>query len=416
MTKQDSSNALKEELPGSTTERVSLYPGDYREDDVKPLEESGYRALAFEDAAELVCFYDKGIQNGDVTLYPWQVAVHETLASKEASARHPMKFCLVAANGSGKDAFIAAPFAVWFALCKVQSRVIITSSSGTQLTGQTEPAIRNLCETINAYHGEEIFKIRQRYIRCRLSGSEIRMFATDESGKAEGYHPIVPNAEMAILVNEGKSVTDEIHNALRRCTGYTHWLEYSSPGEPKGFFYNAACNWKNVRYVTSYDCFNHLFEEEREQDKLDLGEHSALFRSKHLAEFTSIGGEVVITQELMNKCLLAPPQFTLTELGDRVGIDLAAGGDENSLCFLRANKVRVQYHFRETDTTITADKIERILTKEGITKKHEFIFADDGGVGRAIIDMLVRKGWNIKRVMNQWPAVYKKDFGNRGAE
>lgn len=394
----------------------SRYAGDYIEENQTPLENSGFRCLEFEDASEMLCFYDPFLLSGKVTFYPWQIEIHEEMARSKPTAKHPHKHCLVAANGSGKDAFIAAPFCVWFTLCKIKSRVILTTSSGTQLTGQTEPAIKRICELVNTYHGEEIFKIRQRYIYCRLTGSEIRMFATDEAGKAEGYHPIEPGSEMAIVVNEGKSVTEEIHNALRRCTGFNYWLEYSSPGEPNGFFYNAAKTWPHVRTITSFDCPEHLSAEEREQDKIDLGEHSALYRSKHLAEFTSLGGDVVITTELLNKCLANPCLFTTLGIRDGIGIDLAAGGDENWLCHTKANKLHKEAGFRETDTTITAERIDRILRDWGIAKDYKHIYADDGGIGRAIIDMLIRKGWKINRVMNQWPAFNKREFGNRGAE
>lgn len=389
------------------------YPGD-ASDTSTPLR-SKLQCLSFESPALMLATFNEHIRARSVVLHKWQVEMLEELGLAKPTQAKPMKYCLVAANGSGKDAFIVAPFAVWFILCKLQSRVILTSSSGTQLTAQTETYIRDLAELINNVMGQEIFRIRQRYIKCRLSGSEIRMFATDEKGKAEGYHPMVPNAEMAIIVNEGKSVTEDIHSALRRCTGYNYWLEVSTPGEPTGFFYNAATSWKLSRRVTSYDCA-HLSEDEREEDKRQLGEHSALFRSKHLALFTSIGGEVIITQELVDKLRASRPLFSVVNWKDKVGIDLAAGGDENVIYIRNGLSIKHFLAFRETNTTITADKIESFLLSHNISKKHDFIFADDGGVGHAIIDTLARRGWDIKRILNQHAAANKRNFGNKGAE
>lgn len=399
------------------TRKDSTYEGDLVDRTATPIK-SQYQKLDFADPAELLLFFDKQYTEESPdkpTLHKWQTELLESLAAAKPTSQHPYKFCLVAANGSGKDSVIASSFAVWFTLCKIQSRVIITSSSGTQLTSQTEPAIRRLCEFVNAFFGMEYFRIRQRYIVCRLTGSEIRMFATDEAGKAEGYHPIKPGAEMAILVNEGKSVSEEIHNALRRCTGFNYWLEYSSPGEPVGFFYRAFTTWKHTLRVTSYDC-PHLSREEIEDDKRDLGEHSALFRSKHLALFTSLGGQVIITNELVDKIRVAPPTYTISGWVKRIGIDLAAGGDENSICYTLGNKCLKETCFREVDTTITADRIERDLLDNNVPKNHEHIYADDGGIGHAIIDTLVRRGWNIKRIMNQWAASNRRQYGNRGAE
>jgi len=406
----------------ASSERIS-YPGDYVDND-GPLKGNEYQTLEFPDPALFLAFYDKAIANGTVTLHKWQTEFHEECAGYKfpdgnpPSSQHPLRYALLTCNGSGKDAFIIAGWAVWFCASKIRSRVIITSASGVQLTGQTENYIASLARKVNDFHGCEIFRIRQRFIKCMLSGSEIRLFATDEAGKAEGYHPLEPNAEMTIIVNEAKSVVPEIHGALRRCTGYNYWFEISSAGEPSGDFYKAYCNWKHTRRVTSYDC-PHISKDEIEQAKVDLGESSALYRSIYLALFTSLSGETVIPQALIDSLLslfkLNPPEH-LKLKEDRVGIDLAAGGDENTIFICNGNKCLKEIAFREVDTEITAERIDKELKGYGIPKTHKYIYADDGGVGRAIIDKLVRLGWSINRVLNQTPAISKKLYGNKGAE
>jgi hypothetical protein len=403
------------------------YPGDYNksgEGEEEP--EGGYKTLTefstldFPNPAFLVSFFNQSIADGETTLHSWQVQVSEDLASLQhkPTSQHPLKYCLVAANGSGKDIFIVAPFAIWFALTKKRSRVIITSASGTQLTAQTESYIKDLAEKVNAFFGTVIFKIRQRYIRCLLSGSEIRMFATDEEGKAEGYHPIEPGAEMAIIVNEGKSVSEEIHKALGRCSGYNYWLEISSPGEDKGDLFYAFNRWKNAKRITSFDC-PHISKDEIEEDKLKYGETSAYYRSKHLALFTTLGGNVIIPREIVDRLIALPPTLTFkgTNWPKRYGIDLSAGGDELVIAETQGNKQTDEVTWRERDTTISADRIHTYLRSKGLPYDYNYIFADDGGVGHAIIDMLVRKGWtNIHRIHNQSPAFNRKHYGNRGAE
>ncbi len=405
-------------VPSSSSSSSPQYPGDLI-DETSPIRETGWQALPFDNPGLFVCYYNKDIREGLVTLHDWQASFLESIAAAKATAQKPEKFCLCTCNGSGKDAFIIASVVAWFAACKVRSRVIITSASGVQLTTQTEGYIRTLCQRVNDEHGEEIFKIRQRFITCRLSGSEIRLFATDEEGKAEGYHPLEPYSEMMIVVNEGKSVTEEIHNALRRCTGYNIWLEVSTPGEPYGFFHRAFTKWPQSKRV-DYTMCPHVALSEVETDRMELGENSALFRSKWLALFTSIGGDVIIPQDLIES-LLSPelrdyfsvtyPSFIL-----RIGIDLAAGGDENVISFTKGNKCIKEVCFTEVDTEITADRIEHELKQFPVAKSYEYIYADDGGVGRSIIDKLVRKGWRINRVLNQHPALSKQQFGNRGAE
>jgi len=407
-----------------------IYPGSLELDDAEanPLEETGFRALEFADPAELVCFFDPQINAGEVTLHPWQVEVTEQLAAARPTSKNPYKFALCAANGSGKDYFVIAPFVIWFALTKIQSLCVITSSSGVQLTSQTENYIKRLAEKVNLFYGQTIFKIRQRFIYCSLTGSEIRLFATDEEGKAEGYHPLEPNKEFAIIVNEAKTVAPEIFRALRRCTGYNYFIEVSTPGEPSGDFHRHFTSWQKYEYenaavklsrtrrVNYYDC-PHLSEIDFEEDKQEFGEHSALFRSKWLALFTSMGGQTVIGSDNIDKCIKTNCPWIFKKWPKRVGIDFAAGGDETVVSIWQGNKRIAQLAFRERDTVVATDFIDKFLGKNNIPKDHIYIWADDGGIGRGYIDNLQRLGYTgINRILNNHAALRKKEFGNRGAE
>lgn len=400
----------------------------YREDKILSAKEQELygKTLMFDTYIDLISYFEESINKNQIYLHLWQMEVGNFISNFKASIQNPLKFALCASNGSGKDSFCIAPLAVWFILCKSKSRVVVTSSSGVQLTAQTETYIRNLCETINTHMAEigapKAFKINQRYIRCLLTGSEIRMYATDEPGKAEGYHPMEPNAPFLIIVNEAKSVDELIFGAISRCTGFSHKVYVSSPAEPKGEFYQSfkwglegLFGW-HCRRVTSYDC-THIPKQEIDADKVSWGEHSALFRSKHLALFTTIGGMVLLTDDAVNKCKLLAKEIIGKSWPLRVGLDLAAGGDESVISIWRGNQRVYQYTFLEKDTTITADIIDRELTSQGISKTSEYIRADDGGIGKGIIDNLKRKGWtNIRRIHNQSAALNKREFGNKGAE
>ncbi len=91
-------------------------------------------------------------------------------------------------------------------------------------------------------------------------------------------------------------------------------------------------------------------------------------------------------------------------------------GDETVIDYWRGNKELVRDVFRNQDATVLADNIEKSLISRKIAKDNKYIFADDGGVGRAVIDILRRKGWIINRVLNQSAPKNKKQFRNRGAE
>ena len=403
--------------------------------DITPLKGT-FQAIDFASSVEMLMTVDDNLREGKIDpttgkpsqLHGWQVETHEEfcLADPKPNSLNPFKYALCAANGSGKDAFIVTPFAVWFIVAKIRSIVVLTSSSGVQLSNQTENLIRNYCKKVNEFflktYGAEILHIKQRHIECLLSGSVMYFFATDEEGKAEGYHPVDIGCEMAIIVNEAKSVKPEIFRALRRCTGFNYWINVSTPGEPVGDFYLSTQMWKG-RKVTYYEC-PHQSPKEFEEDKIVLGEHSPLFRSKWLAEFTFVGGKYVVNQErlerMRRRAKVDDIPLIKQDMVLRVGLDIAlsSNGDETSVVSMKGNKqVHPTQTWREQDATKLADKIELYwLLVLKIQRSHPYINADDGGVGRAVIDILRKRGWAINRVLNQSQAINTKQYRNRGAE
>lgn len=403
------------------------YGDDLDETSLPPKEGYGNKieSLQFESALELICFFDTAIRSGTVVPHPWQVEVLEELSFTKATSNKPHRFALRAANGSGKDSYIVCPFVVWFALTKVRALTIITSSSGVQLTAQTENYIAALCHKINTYVIENgisetpVFKVNKRFIKCLLTGSEIRMFATDEAGKAEGYHPLEPGAEMLIVVNEAKTVSHLIFEALERCTGYNFWLNVSTPGEPRGDFYD-SCNdpefW-HTRKVSAYDC-THLSIDDIRMAEKKHGPNSFIFRSKVLAEFTTIGGTGVISEVYLNRLVEGIKNGIVkkvTKGRKRLSADLAAGRDECVFWAVQGNAIIEVEFFVEKDTTETEERFYQFWLKHGGNEECDII-ADDGGLGHAIIDRLVKRGVNVRRMLNQSRAIDTNQFGNRGAE
>lgn len=434
---EQTSNVIKEGLTNAsagftqTPPDPSSYPGNSKEDaDFVP--EGGFRATDIASPALLIVTINKHFRVGDEELYEWQKEQLAEIAANNSTAtlHNPYKLALCAANGSGKDYIIVAPTVVWMSLVNIRCLTIITSSSGQQLTSQTENYIKTLCAGFNEHVGFEAFRIRQRYIKCLISGSEIRLFATDEAGKAEGYHPLEPNAKMAIWVNEAKNVSEEIFGALRRCTGYTHWFNVSTPGEPKGSFHKACTDIRmgyRFRRVTYRECRtarkSHISELERVADEVDLGVSSALYRSKWLAEFTSLDTGTLVPLDHVNACCNNQVPRAFQDWPLRIGMDLSAGGDETVLIVTRGNVLIKEVYFQERDTTIVAARLDQELTEIlGSKRNHEYIFADDGGIGKSIIDMLRKPksddtpGWEIRRVVNQARAIRPDQYGNRGAE
>lgn len=366
----------------------------------------------------------------EVQLYPWQkeelmrsagyLTTKDYNTKTEITDKNPYQVVLSCANGSGKDMIIIAAFAVWFAMKKARNRVIITSSSFNQAKNQTEVHIRELVKRVNAKFGRVFRHIQFHYVIPEL-GSEIQLFVTDEASRAEGYHPF-PGGEMALIINEAKSVKEEIFDALSRCTGYSHWLEVSSPGPRSGHMFRMAGraihypNTPNLgqfyfRRVTAFEC-PHLSKTHIDNLIYDKGENSPLVRSSIYAEFADYDEPVVVTEAVYDKCYLNPPNAVGNDIG--IGLDLAGGGDEDA-CFVRKGNVVIhKFFFRQSDTDLAADLIDKQLLP---WKSGDYYFrADNGGIGQSIIDKLAKLGWRVRRTNNQSPAFNKREFLNLGAE
>jgi phage terminase large subunit len=380
---------------------------------------SDLKAFEFKDPAELLLFVYPHLNP-----HKWQIEELQRIA-KPYSKENPYLYVLCACNSSGKDSYIVAGTVLWLTVSKLRHRTILTSSSGTQLTTQTEQYIADICGAFNARIGFECLKIRQRRIRCYTTGSEIILFATDEAGKAEGFHPYpdYPGAEMCIVVNEAKSVAEIIFKALARCEGYSRWIEVSTPGAMAGHFYDIASIAKQYpedpeegkwycRVITAYDC-PHITKAHINNMALLYREDSDLYKSSILAQFTSSDQQVVITYENLRKCRNSGCK-KVSFGSKRAGLDIAAGGDEHVLSVWWGNTQLAEECFKEKDSVKATNYIIKLFLKWDLHAEH--VWADDGGVGRSTIDQLWDRGWKVNRILNQWSAINKREYSNRGSE
>lgn len=344
---------------------------------------------------------------------------------KEPTQAAPYIYNLVAANGSGKDTYIITPCAVWFLMRFIRGRVIITSESHKQLKEQTFKPIVALCEAINAQHGEEVFEIRELSIKCMYTGSEITGFCTDEPGKVEGYHPFPenPNSKMMIIIGEAKSIKDPLFEAFSRFTGFSHWLQVSSPGARAGQFYKSVelsdsilCKLGVgfVRHVTAFECPN-ITAVHIEQVRLKHGEHSAPYKTGILAQFFESADEVVIPGDRL--VYVFPPRNTYN-LPVAGGLDVGLGVDLSEFWVVHGN--HALYH---AETTTSSPNILNawIISQLNIARNrfgacYENISGDMGGIGAPILKRVMEAGYGIRGVNNQAAAYEDSVYANIGAE
>ena len=379
------------------------------------------KAIEFANPYEMMLVIDPDIASDRITPYDWQINFHREVGEAKASDKNPWHYAVVAGNGAGKDSFIISWLTMWFVVSKVRSKVILTSGSVNQVNTQTEPYIRDIAKKVNVFLSRKtgtsgpFIKVQKHYIRSLFSGSEIRMFATDEPLKAEGHHPSVPGAEMLILVNEAKAVKEEIFEALHRCTGYSHWLEISSPGRPTGHFYKSVQ--RNKHIVVDYTMCPHISEEQRLRDAEEKGVGSSFYRSCYLGLFTTHSEESVVDVAAIEHCRGNPPAHRLKGKF-YIGGDIAGGKDKNTLVIFEGNKYLTCYSWREKNMALTPGQfVSRLIKYPGAEAAFDY-----NAIGQPIVDMIradpriADLGITIIGERNQAKPRDGRLFGNRGAE
>lgn len=378
---------------------------------------TGIEGFKFDDPTDMLLFVDEKLLGGKDDLHGWQLKVHQDFA-KENTDKNPYQAVLRTCNGAGKDKIIIAPCATWLGMRYPFSTSVVTSASGTQLDRQTNAYIKQICEATNAAFGREIWKINYRHYENLETKSTIELFVTDESGRAEGWHPVVSGGHLGIFTSEAKTIPNEIFHALARCTGFTKRLDCSTPGPPMGHFFDRCTSGNWTKYhITAYDC-PHLSREYIEQCRIDYGgENSSLFKSMVLAEFGTTDEMVVIPYHYVWNAIFRQRINHITESFNTGGLDLSAGGDETVLVVRNGNKVINVFAWKYDDTAKTIDHIEKLFKENGLQHPQALVFGDAGGLGKPILDQLRQRGWhNVRYVLNQSNPRNPRAYYNRGAE
>lgn len=397
----------------------------------------------FPTPAHLLAWMDDGIINGEYNLYQWQAKVHtdyfSTTANNNYTALDPLELCIRAVNGSGKDEKVISPFVLHFLGINKDSSIVLTSASAQQLKTQTEKYLARyvtilnskLSQTIGLDSVFEFFTHKQRNVICNFTTGEAFLFATDEEGKAEGYHPVRSGAKMAIIVNEGKSIKEEIWEALSRCNGFTHWIEVSSPGKPDGHFFRTCTSTRTKNdgitkaveqiVVTSDQC-PHLGGEGYVKRLVEIygSRDHYMVKSMVDAEFSSNDEQVVITYDKYNKLVEWAHKIEyLPELFNVGGLDLSFGGDEIVLQVRNGNKHIGTRILVSRDTDTICNTIKKWLEEFYLDKSPARVYADAGGLGDPIISLLRGPQYNLRTIIpikNNYTPNNPQAYSNLGCE
>lgn len=342
-----------------------------------------------------------------LTLYPWQ---DEVLGWYEQTKRRVMG-TLSTPNGAGKSSGVVAALALWWLAVHKRARVVITSKDGKQLEQQLLPAMEVHAAKFSGWSWT-----RKPYIQIKTpTGGVLVAFTTSDAGRAEGWHKYDDvEGPLLVIVDEAKSVEEEIFGAIHRCT-FNALLYVSSPGLSMGSFYESHTKKAALfrrRKVSLSEC-PHIPAERIRQMRELYGPDHPLVKSSIDGDFMDQDASTPLVWPLsvVNRCIYNPPRWVP---GDRSAFcDFAAGGDENVLALRHGNLVSIPATWEDRDTMRAVGKFVLEFNKASL-KPYE-IFADEGGLGKPMIDRLWELGWEINRV-NNGGKPYEPVYQNRGSE
>ena len=352
---------------------------------------------------------------GLTQMYDWGIEALESIGNQQYGG---LPTTVRAANGSGKTTFLIAPAISWFMERFPRGKVVITSASFNQIKNQLWPAIDRMAKGKG-------WKMT-RGSECKFttpSGGEILGFATNNPGRAEGWHPTYDNSidPVFIIVDEAKSVPNAIFEAFDRCTRlFQLWV--SSTGAASGEFYRSHTKDAKLFHpikVTSLDC-PHIDPAKRERDLARYGVDHPIYMSMHDSEFADGDDRMILDEKRLQQGLRSQPE--IDEKGGQVWFcDFAAGGDENVIAGRTGNKARIYKTWRDVDTMRAAKEFVLFFKQRSIPAG--CVYGDASGLGAPIIDKMRELGFHINRVQNQEAPIEpdrgKNDpqkYANRGSE
>ena len=354
---------------------------------------------------DVLTFAEVGLET---PLYDWQAKILGAIDKFALNDR--IKVAVSAPNGAGKSERVVGVAILRWLNRFPRGRVILTSADAKQIDFQIMPAIRKHTARFPAW------EFLGRTIRTHDNGFFLS-FTTDEPSRAEGHHKS-QGSPLLMIVDEAKSVENEIFKAIDRCT-YNVLLYISSPGLKQGRFFDSFTTHREqfllLEQVGLKDC-PHI-SEERIKDVIETyGENAPFVRSTIYGEFMSEeeGTPMAINYEKLMACLESPPGALISRHDYSAFCDFAAGGDENVLAIRSGNKLLELIAWRERDTTASVGRFIIEFRKHHLRAGQ--IWGDAGGMGTPMCDMLNDAGWSINRFDFGGKASNSAIYYNRGCE
>jgi len=329
-------------------------------------------------------------------LHPKQKLVLDNIFNTSKS-----KVILRTANGIGKTSIIITA-AILYALEMLNAQVISTSATYRQVVTQLIPCLKQYSHLYP----------RWRFLDNSISINGISRyigFSTDDESTAQGFHD-KPGMPLLMIVDEAAGVKDTIFGAFMERCDPSYLLIVGSPLGAEGMFYKIETDanfMKQFKHytITALECTKskgYWLDDNSINTRItNWGRMHPLVLSSIFAQFSSNTENGIISLSAIERCINNPPTFKPGVR--RVGIDFAAGGDQNAIALRQGNRVSIIKKWRNKDTMSAVGEmvIELNKLKVSIGLLPNEVYGDASGLGLPMIDRLRELGWDIHHFFGQ---------------
>jgi phage terminase large subunit len=329
--------------------------------------------------------------------YDWQCHI---LLNYEAGNQ----IAAACANFTGKTSTVFPIAALWTLYNYPRARLMYLSATSAQVKNQFFASL-------------DRFRSRPAFAGWTWLESEVRnphggfLFgrATDTSGNIEGLHD-QPESPAGLLVDEAKSIRDEVLDALERCST-SYRLFMSSTGAAFGEFYRICTAkshlWKVFTIPSSLR--PHIEPTTIEADRENLKDN--VFRIKHGAEWRYDAGDSMISLEHVRALIHNPPEHAPGK--PAAFCDFAGPGDESVLALCNGNQAEIVDTWRSRDTMNSVGRFLNHFRRLGLKS---YDVGGDEGYGHQLMDRMQEENFYLHRFNNGSPAERSDIYANLSAE
>jgi hypothetical protein len=343
-------------------------------------------------------------------LYPWQQDTLSPFVHASGPNARLVQVACASPNEGGRSSLIVSGLAIWWLAMHIRGKVGITTADAKQLNEQILPSLHKAIQRFPKW--KEIYS---PYYRITTdTGGRLIAFTTNDAGRVEGLHKGDDiEAPLLWIIDEAKSVEDEIFQGIDRCS-FNALLLASSCGLKRGRFFDAFTK-NRAQFVTIRaglkDC-PHIAKEKLDRIVATYGLEHPFTRSSIFGEFMDQDelGRYILSDSDLRRCIDNPP---VHKPGFRYAFcDFGGGHDENVIAFRDGNKIELVACWREANKEAAAGRFVRELRKLDLKPKDVAGDAAD----REMWTLLEQAGWPIGRQNFGAPSPNKDAYVSWGAE